>query len=160
MSVKKSSLMIAAVLSAVAFVAPAQAAPQGVKVGSLTCNVASGWGFIFGSSKDLHCTFQQNGRKVSHYVGSISKFGVDIGYTEGGVLVWAVVAPTSDVRPGALQGGYGGATASAAFGVGLGANVLVGGLQKSIALQPLSVVGNTGLNVAAGIGAINLQYAP
>ena len=137
----------------------AQAAPHGVRVGDLTCNVASGWGFVFGSSKDLHCTFRGNGHH-EHYVGSISKFGVDIGYTEGGVLVWAVVAPTSDVRPGALQGGYGGATASAAFGVGLGANVLVGGLQKSIALQPLSVVGNTGLNVAAGIGAINLQYAP
>jgi Protein of unknown function (DUF992) len=156
---KNSSLMIAAALGAIAFAAPAQAASQGVKVGSLTCNVSSGWGFVFGSSKDLRCTFQQNGRKVSHYVGSISKFGVDIGYTEGGVLVWAVVAPTSDVRPGALQGDYGGATASASFGIGLGTNVLVGGLQKSVALQPLSVVGNTGLNVAAGIGAITLRYA-
>jgi hypothetical protein len=157
---KLSSLTIAAVLGAATLAAPAQAAPHGVKVGTLTCNVASGWGFIFGSSKDLHCTFQQSGRKFSHYTGSISKFGVDIGYTEGGVLVWAVVAPTSDVRPGALEGSYAGVTANAAFGVGAGANALVGGLQKSVALQPLSVAGNTGLNVAAGIGAINLQYSP
>jgi uncharacterized protein DUF992 len=76
------------------------------------------------------------------------------------VLVWAVFAPSSDVRAGALQGDYAGATASATVGVGLGANVLIGGLDKSIALQPLSVEGNRGLNVAAGIGAISLKSSP
>ena len=130
---------------------------HGVKVGTLTCQVASGWGFIFGSSKDLHCNFRPNGGNSEHYVGSISKFGVDIGYTDGGVLIWGVFAPTSDIRPGALAGGYVGATGSATVGVGLGANILVGGLDKSIALQPLSVEGNSGLNVAAGIGAITLD---
>ena len=150
-----SAAVVAA--AAVAFAAPASAAPGGVKVGTLTCNVASGWGFVFGSSKDLHCTFRGNGRN-DHYTGSISKFGVDLGYTEGGVLVWGVFAPTSDVRKGALEGDYAGATASATVGVGLGANVLVGGLDKSIALQPLSMEGNTGLNVAAGIGSISLKY--
>jgi Protein of unknown function (DUF992) len=149
-------MMSAAVISAFALTAPAQAAPHGVKVGTLTCNVASGWGFVFGSSKDLHCVFRGNTHR-DHYSGSISKFGVDIGYTEGGVLVWGVFAPTSDVGPGALEGDYGGVSASATVGVGLGANVLVGGLDKSIALQPLSVEGNRGLNVAAGIGAISLH---
>ena len=137
----------------------AEAAPHGVKVGDLTCNVASGWGFIFGSSKDLHCTFRGNGH-TEHYVGSISKFGVDIGYTGGEVLVWGVFAPTSDMREGALQGDYAGASAQATIGYGLGANVLVGGLDKSIALQPLSVSGERGLNVAAGIGSISLRSAP
>jgi len=151
-------LMSAAAL--VALAGSAQAAPSGIKVGTLTCNVASGWGFIFGSSKDLHCNFRPNGHRGEHYVGSISKFGVDIGYTEGGVLVWGVFAPSSDVRPGALEGDYAGATASATVGVGLGANVLIGGLDKSIALQPLSVEGNKGLNVAAGIGAISLKSSP
>ena len=136
----------------------ANAAPHGVKVGELTCNVSSGWGFVFGSSKDLHCTFRPSGHPREHYTGSISKFGVDIGYTEGGILVWGVFAPSSDVRPGALEGDYGGATASATVGVGLGANVLVGGLDKSIALQPVSVEGSTGLNVAAGIGSISLKH--
>jgi hypothetical protein len=121
--------------------------------------VASGWGFVFGSSKDLHCTFRGNGRR-EHYVGSISKFGVDIGYTEGGVLVWGVFAPSSDMREGALQGDYGGASAQATVGLGVGANVLLGGLDKSIALQPLSVEGSKGLNVAAGIGEISLKSAP
>jgi hypothetical protein len=138
----------------------ANAAPHGVKVGEWTCNVSSGWGFVFGSSKDLHCTFRPSGRSREHYTGSISKFGVDIGYTDGGILVWGVFAPSSDVRKGALEGDYAGATASATVGVGLGANVLVGGLDKSIALQPLSIEGNKGLNVAAGIGSISLKSAP
>jgi hypothetical protein len=138
----------------------ASAAPAGVKVGELTCNVSSGFGFIFGSSKDLHCTYRPSAHPREHYIGTVKKFGVDIGYTEGGILVWGVFAPSSDVRPGALEGGYGGATASATVGVGVGANVLVGGLDKSIALQPLSVEGNKGLNVAAGIGAIDLKYVP
>jgi hypothetical protein len=149
-----------AIIGLVAFAAPVQAAKHGVKVGSLTCNVASGWGFVFGSSKDLHCTFRQDNKHAVHYTGSISKFGVDVGYTEGGVLMWGVVAPTSDMRDGALAGDYVGASAGASVGVGVGANVLVGGFDKSFSLQPLSVSGNQGLNVAAGIGSINLTYAP
>lgn len=156
----KKLMISAAVLSVFALAAPAQAAEHGVKVGTLTCHVASGWGFVFGSSKDLRCNFHPNGRKGEHYAGSISKFGVDIGYTDGGELIWGVFAPTSDVRPGALEGDYAGASASATVGVGVGANVLVGGLDKSIALQPLSVEGNSGLNVAAGIGSISLKYMP
>lgn len=162
---KKFRLMMgvaALAAGAFAFAGTADAAPHGVKVGTLTCNVASGWGFIFGSSKDLHCTFSGNasGHGTEHYEGSISKFGVDIGYTGGGVIVWGVFAPSSDVRQGALQGDYAGATASATVGVGVGANVLIGGLDKSIALQPVSFEGNKGLNVAGGIGAISLKYEP
>jgi hypothetical protein len=158
MSKKLQMMMSAVAVSALAFAAPAQAAPHGVKVGTLTCHVASGWGFVFGSSKDLHCNFHPNGHKGEHYAGSISKFGVDIGYTDGGELIWGVFAPSSDLRGGALEGDYAGASASATVGVGVGANLLIGGLDKSIALQPLSVEGNSGLNVAAGIGSISLKY--
>ena len=159
---KTFRLMLGAAIAVAGLAAAsaADAAPHGVRVGDLTCNVASGWGFVFGSSKDLHCTYRGSSGRREHYIGTISKFGVDIGYTEGGVLVWAVFAPSSDVRAGALQGDYAGATASATVGVGLGANVLIGGLDKSIALQPLSVEGNRGLNVAAGIGAISLKSSP
>ena len=148
----------AAALALLALSAPASAAPHGVKVGVLTCHVASGWGFVFGSSRDLRCYFTPNRRGGERYAGSISKFGVDIGYTEGGQLIWAVFAPSSDVRRGALEGDYAGATAGLTIGVGLGAHALIGGLDKSIALQPLSVEGNEGLNVAAGIGSISLKY--
>lgn len=137
---------------------PASAA--GVKVGVLTCHVSSGWGFVFGSSKDLRCNYRPNAGMGEHYIGEVKKFGVDLGYTEGGELIWGVIAPTSSLKKGALQGGYAGATASAAVGVGVGANVLIGGFDRSITLQPLSVEGMKGLNVAAGIGAIDLKYAP
>jgi hypothetical protein len=157
---KTFRLMLGAAIAvtSLAVATTANAAPHGVRVGDLTCNVASGWGFVFGSSKDLHCTYRGNGHR-EHYTGSISKFGVDIGYTEGGVLVWGVFAPTSDLRKGALSGDYVGASAQATVAIGAGANVLVGGFNKSIDLQPLSVEGSQGLNVAAGIGAISLHEA-
>jgi hypothetical protein len=138
---------------------PAQA--QGVKVGVLTCNVASGFGFIFGSSRAINCTFSPSGGgPPQHYVGAINKFGVDIGYLQGGVIVWGVVAPTANLAPGSLSGTYAGATASATAGVGVGANVLVGGSGNSIALQPVSIEGTTGLNVAAGIAEMTLTFQP
>jgi len=135
----------------------AQAQPAGVKVGTLTCDVAAGAGFVFGSTKDLSCSYEPTKAPMERYTGTISKWGVDIGYTGKGKMVWAVFAPASDVRPGALEGEYAGATAQAAVGIGVGANALVGGFDKSIALQPLSVQGTTGLNVAAGIGQISLK---
>ena len=135
-------------------------AQGGVQVGTLTCSVAAGWGFVFGSSKDIRCTFARAGGPPEHYAGAINKFGVDIGYTQGGVLVWGVFAPTANLGPGTLSGNYVGATGSATVGVGAGANVLIGGSNRTISLQPLSIEGNTGLNVAAGIGAMNLRYQP
>ena len=152
-----ATLVAATVGLALASAAPA-GAQSGVKVGTLTCNVSSGWGFVFGSSRALNCTFAAPGRQ-EHYVGNIMKFGVDLGYTQGGVMVWTVIAPTAVLAPGSLAGSYAGGTASATVGVGVGANALVGGSNNTIALQPLSLEGNTGLNVAAGIGAINLAPA-
>jgi hypothetical protein len=145
-------------LCLVAGLAPATAsAESGVKVGFLTCEVSSGFGFIFGSSRDLDCTYSGvDGKKVNSYKGTISTFGADIGYIQGGIIAWGVIAPTTDVKPGALEGQYAGVSASATVGAGVGANVLVGGLNKSISLQPVSVQGTTGLNAAAGITTISL----
>jgi hypothetical protein len=138
----------------------AQADPAGVKLGVLTCHVAGGWGFIFGSSRDLRCDYSSKPGYDERYVGDISKFGVDIGYLRSGVIIWTVVAPTTNLAPGSLAGSYGGVTAGASVGIGADANVLIGGSNNSISLQPLSIEGNSGLNVAAGIGAISLQYRP
>lgn len=160
MTRKLSLAMAAAVvaLGAVTWGTPAPAQQSGVKAGVLTCNVSSGWGFVFGSSRSLRCTYSPKPGVAEHYAGSIKKFGVDIGYVSSAVIVWGVIAPTADVGPGALAGDYAGATASASVGVGLGANVLVGGSNKQFALQPVSIEGNQGLNVAAGIGAISLKH--
>ena len=157
---RKSLLAVAtaaATVGALMVGTPASAAVS-AKAGVLTCQVDSGWGFIFGSSRSLKCVYSGSGR-VEHYVGSISKFGVDIGYLQGGVIVWGVFAPTSDLGAGALRGSYGGATAGASAGVGADANVLIGGSTKSISLQPVSLEGDKGLNIAAGIAEISLKLA-
>ena len=107
----------------------------------------------------MNCTFHPIHRGTEHYRGTLTRYGVDVGYTSRGELVWAVVAPTSNVRRTALEGDYAGASANATVGVGAGANVLVGGFDRSIALQPLSVEGNTGLALAAGVGVIRLRAA-
>jgi Protein of unknown function (DUF992) len=139
-------------------VAHSQEQKATVRAGYLTCDVSSGWGFIFGSSRSLKCSYSLQPGYTEYYTGSISKFGADIGYLSSAVMVWAVLAPTNNLGQGALSGHYAGATASASAGVGAGANVLVGGFKNSIALQPVTIEGQNGLNVAAGVAALSLHF--
>ena len=142
-------------------IGPQAQAADGVKAGVLTCNVDSGWGLVFGSSRELKCVYAHGPGSAENYVGrATGRFGVDIGYQAGGVIAWTVIAPTSDVGKGSLAGDYGGVSGSATVGVGVGANVLTGGFQNSFALQPVSIEGLTGLNVAGGIAQITLEYQP
>jgi hypothetical protein len=136
---------------------PAEA-ENSVNVGALSCHVSGGVGFIFGSSKDLDCIFKHPDGETERYKGEINKYGVDIGFTTESRIIWGVFAP-GQVGKGALAGHYGGVTGEAEIGLGLGANVLLGGSSKQIALQPLSVTGGIGLNVAAGIASITLEAA-
>ena len=150
-------LLSIAVLALVA-AAPIAQANSGVKIGVLSCGVGGGVGYIIGSSKPVDCVYQPaGGGRAEHYQGSIGKLGIDIGVTSNSYISWLVFAPGS-VKPGALQGSYSGVSAQASVGLGLGANVLLGGLEKSIALQPLSVEGQTGLNVAVGLSRITLEH--
>jgi hypothetical protein len=135
---------------------PQAAGKSGVNVGSLTCHVAGGMGFVFGSSKALSCVFARTDGVGESYMGEIKRFGVDIGYTKDAQMVWLVFAPGS-IAAGALSGEYGGVGAQATVGAGGAVNVLVGGSSKQITLQPLSVEGNLGLNVAAGFAEIVLK---
>lgn len=137
--------------------APAQAQSK-IEVGVLNCSVSGGTGFIIGSTKRLDCVFKRAGRD-ERYTGTINKFGIDIGQTTASAIAWAVFAPSADVKSGALAGDYGGVSGEATLGVGVGANALLGGSTKTIALQPLSVQSQQGLNIAAGIAALNLQAA-
>jgi hypothetical protein len=137
---------------------PLYAHAADVKIGLLTCHEASGWGFILASTRDLKCVYSPASGPGAHFTGHINRFGVDIGYLEAGVIVWTVIAPSANTGPGDLAGGYVGATGGASAGAGASANVLIGGFNKSISLQPLSFEGNEGLNVAAGIVALSLQY--
>lgn len=128
------------------------------QIGMLTCDIAPGVGVIIGSRQELDCVFQPaKGGVREHYSGQITKIGLDIGFTNGGQLAWAVWAPT--VRPeGALKGTYVGASANAAIGVGAGTNILTGGSWKTISLQPISLQGQKGLNLAVGVTNFRLKY--
>jgi hypothetical protein len=160
---KPLSVLAALGLLAAVIAAPAPALAQGAdrtKVGTLTCDISAGMGVIIASKKSLTCLFtpSQAGAAKEVYTGSITKFGLDVGATVGGRMIWAVYAP-SIAKSGALAGTYTGASAEATVGAGLGANVLVGGSNRTISLQPVSVQGQTGLNVAAGVSEIRLRPA-
>ena len=157
MKALKAGLAAIAILAATAAVATPTYAKSGVRVGVLNCVVEGGVGLILGSKKGMTCNFKPSAGHSEKYKGSITRLGVDIGVTGKAYMTWAVFAP-GKLKSGSLAGNYGGAGAEATVGVGLGANVLVGGFKKSVALQPLSVQGQTGLNVAAGIAGLKLRY--
>ena len=149
-------LALAALVTLGLAASPAFAKQSGVKIGVLNCDVSAGVGMILASSKTVKCKFDRAVGGTEYYKGPIEKLGIDIGFTGKGVISWIVFAP-GQISKGALQGRYAGASAEATVAVGLGANVLVGGGNKSIALQPLSVQAQTGLNVAAGVAALRLK---
>ncbi|WP_137154919.1 DUF992 domain-containing protein [Rhizobium sp. FKL33] len=130
----------------------------GVKIGYLSCDVGSGAGFLIGSAKELDCSFRSvRGAHSDAYSGYVKKLGIDVGYTTRGKMVWAVFAPTAGYHRGSLGGTYVGAAAEATVGAGIGANVLLGGTEGSIQLQPVSVEGQLGLNVAAAGATVTLH---
>ncbi len=150
------ALFAAAVLAAAAIAGAAPANAGYVKTGLLTCEVAPGVGMILGSSKGMSCSFKPDFRGPEYYGGRINKIGLDIGVTGKTVIVWAVLAAARGYPVGALAGTYVGASAEVSVIVGAGANVLVGGSNRSFALQPLSVQGQTGLDLAVAISSLDL----
>jgi Protein of unknown function (DUF992) len=145
-------------LAVVSF-SPGSAQAQRVRAGLLNCDVSAGIGLIIGSQRQVNCLFTPDlpGPQEAYY-GTITKFGLDLGATAGGALVWAVYADTSRGY-GFLAGDYAGASGEATVAVGLGANVLVGGSNRTVALQPLSVTGQVGLNVAVGVANLSIRPA-
>ncbi|ABE61952.1 protein of unknown function DUF992 [Nitrobacter hamburgensis X14] len=135
----------------------AQQPAQRVKVGVLECRGGASVGFIVGSVTNLGCVFHADGLPEDRYVATIRKVGVDLGITQESALAWGVYAPVARLGPGDLSGDYAGAQGSASVGIGVGGNVLIGGSANAIALQPLSVQGQVGLNIAAGLAALELR---
>jgi hypothetical protein len=124
---------------------------DGVRIGYLQCGIGGGVGYVLGSAKELDCVFTSTigSRSIDHYTGTIRKLGVDLGFTTQSKLIWAVFAPTAGYHRGSLGGLYRGATAEATVGAGIGTNILFGGTAGSIQLQPVSLTGQIGLNLAA-----------
>ena len=136
---------------------PLAAAPNVVHVGALTCNTGPSVGLLIGSQQQMNCLFISRAGVRETYTGIINRLGLDIGITAGGRLVWRVYAPTSGLKRHALAGNYVGGSANASLVVGAGANALVGGSNRTIALQPLSVEGRVGANLAVGVASLTLQ---
>ena len=137
--------------------ADAQQPIQRVQVGVLECRGGASIGLIVGSVTNLGCVLRVDGMPDDRYIATIRKVGVDLGITQESALAWGVYAPVARLGPGDLSGNYAGAQGSASVGVGVGGNVLVGGSSNSIALQPLSVQGQVGLSVAAGLESLELR---
>lgn len=153
-----AAVVIGAAALATPVMTPANAQPERVQVGTLECSISSSIGLVVGSQRNVSCYFKIRGAPVESYTGRMTRVGLDIGVTTGGAIIWAVFAGT-DRYAGMLSGTYIGATAEMSIAAGLGANVLVGGSNRTVALQPLSVQGQTGLNIAAGVGSLELHPA-
>jgi hypothetical protein len=132
-------------------------AQQRVQVGVLECRGGASVGFIVGSVTNLGCVLRAEGMPEDRYIATIRKVGLDLGITQESALAWGVFAPVARLGPGGLSGDYVGAQGSATLGVGVGGNVLVGGSANSIALQPLSVQGQVGISIAAGLESLELR---
>ena len=140
-----------------ASLAGAQAQQGRVQIGILECRGGASIGFIVGSVTNLGCVLRADGMPEDRYVATVRKVGLDLGITQESALAWGVFAPVTRLGPGDLAGNYVGAQGSATLGVGVGGNVLIGGSNNSIALQPLSVQGQVGLSVAAGLESLELR---
>jgi len=149
-------------LAATAFLLTDPALAQsGARVGTLSCDVSAGVGVVLMQRQALSCVFLPDGGGVpDRYVGRIVEYGVALGAVTGGHLVWGVIASTRGLPRGALAGTYAGAGAEATAGVGVGVNVLVGGTGRAFSLQPISVEGQTGVNIAAGLTTVTLAAVP
>lgn len=150
--------MVVAVSAANATVKPVANPDAAVKVGTLTCHFDKSVGWLIGSSKNAVCTYSGLNGRVQNYTAHLTNIGVDVGVTSNQTLVWAVIAP-GNINPKALRGTYVGVGADATVIGGVTANALVGGLQDSIALQPVSIGAQTGLNVAAGVRSMTISAA-
>ena len=154
---KHSYVAIFAIASTLTVTVNSTLAQDRVQAGTLVCNTSIELGVIVGSREALNCIFTPSvPGPIQAYSGTITKLGLDLGATTRGVIVWLVYAPTS-LRAGELAGTYAGATAEATIGVGLGANVLVGGSNQTVALQPVSVQGQAGVNLAIGFAELQLR---
>lgn len=140
-------------------VAPAMAEPAKIVIGTLTCKGHGSVGLILGSQEKLYCKFDPQGHHEPHrYIATITKVGLDVGVKGESTMVWTVLSSTTNMPRGALAGDYGGVSAGAAVGVGGTANALIGGNNNSVTLQPISVEGQTGLNIAVGVAGLSLRH--
>ncbi len=154
---RAKSLFLATIVSVAAWGATASAQDARMVAGTLNCTGKGAVGLVLGSKESLTCSYTPaSGGASSYYDGTITRVGLDLGVRGKSVMVWTVLGSLSDLRDEALAGNYAGVSADAAAGLGVGANILLGGSDKSIVLQPVSVRAETGINIAVGVSGLNL----
>jgi hypothetical protein len=153
---KIARLLCAGMMVAIACCSPVMA-QRNTQVGTLNCKMGPTVGLIVGSVQRMSCTFRRNNGAAEHYSATFKRLGLDLGVSAGGHLVWGVYAPSSGIAPRALAGHYVGASGDIALGLGVGANALVGGSNRTVALQPVSVEGQVGINIALGAAGLRLR---
>ena len=155
-----STLAALALIAMLAMPADAQSPPSWTQAGMLRCKVNPSIGFIIAGHQSMECSFTPNGLNPPQaYEGALNMIGLDIGISAGGVFGWAVFAPTTGIPAGALAGEYVGASGDIGLGVGVGANVLIGGSGRTVALQPISLEGSVAVDVALGVSGLKLRPA-
>lgn len=155
---RKLAIAAAAAMAGLGMMMSAASANTTVRAGTLECDVSGGIGLIFVEKQTMTCTFKSaHGGPPDIYTGKIEEVGITLGATAGGVMVWAVLAAQHSIPEGALAGTYAGVTANASIGVGGGANILIGGTGRSFVLQPISLEGQVGINVAGGVTTLTLK---
>jgi len=155
-------LAVLAVSAVLAGPASAQTPKTWTQVGMLKCKVNPNIGFIIAGHKSMECRFVPTSPNIPEqgYQGAINMVGLNIGISAGGVLGWAVMAPTGGIPAGALAGEYVGASGDIGLGIGAGTNVLIGGSGRSYALQPVSLEGSVSVKIALGVSALKLRPVP
>jgi hypothetical protein len=161
---RKTSLVAVAALIALGGMAGVQDARAQddevrVEMGILTCRMTDRTNLIVVSETKFDCVFDHaDGRDDERFLGVIDKLGADLSIKGDETLVWAVLAPSVDAKVSAMEGTYVGVGADVSLGKGVGANALFGGLDKSFALQPVSVSTSDGVGVTLAVESLRLDY--
>ncbi|MGY3447995.1 DUF992 domain-containing protein [Bradyrhizobium sp. USDA 4353] len=150
-------LLVLSVLLLVSVAPLAQAhASRPMRVGVLECEGRRTTGKLVMSNARLRCVFRSQGRAPERYVAKVRRYGLDLGLTDETRMAWAVTAPVNDFGRSELGGRYGGVSANAAALVGFGGSFLLRDTDRATQLQPISLQGQTGMNLAAGITEVEL----
>lgn len=162
MKFRRLIIAMSALAATFSFSAVAQTPPNWVQAGMLSCRVDPSIGFIIFGHQPMDCRYTPSNLTIPPigYDGAVNTVGIDVGVSAGSVLGWAVFAPTTGIPYGALAGEYVGVSGDLGIGLGAGANVLVGGSNRTIALQPLSLEGSIAVNVVVGLSSLNLRVRP
>ena len=161
LNINKITSILLSLIFVLTPVAMVQADEAKGEVGVVTCDYIAGTkvNLLIFSSASFNCVFKHSGVKDYYDGESGIRLGLDLQWTDQSTMSYTVMASTGkDIDwSQALTGTYTGGKASAAFGVGLGAAVLIGGSSDSVALVPLAIEAGTGFGATAGLGFLSLK---